>query len=251
MNNTETRVLIAGLDDPDRSTRHEAAIALGGVRTAEAAAALVEHLGVETDCFVREALTWATVSVGELAVPGVLEQLRSPEAGVRMQAAHVLSKIGDPEHAEHLLPVVADADPGVAVKAYRAAANTGHPSVVPALAGRLGHGDLEQRDALTSAFATLGESGVGVLVAALSDAEASVRTHAAETLGHLGTPLADGAAAALRGLLDDPDAEVRFVAVTALGELAPEASEAALAAARASDDPRVAAVADHLGRRRV
>ena len=39
MNNTETRVLIAGLDDPDRSTRHEAAIALGGVRTPEAAAA--------------------------------------------------------------------------------------------------------------------------------------------------------------------------------------------------------------------
>ncbi len=242
----ETKTLIAALDDPDRSTRHEAAIALGGVRAPEAADALVSHLGVETDCFVREALTWATVRAAELTVPGVLAQLRSPEPRVRTQAAHVLSKIGDPNHVDHIIPVVADADPEVAVKAYRAAANTGHPAVIPALAGRLGHGDLEQRDALTSAFATLGEQAVAALVAALSDTEASVRLHAADTLGHLGTPLADSAGETLAGLLADPDAEVRFAAVTALGELAPEVAADGLAAATASDDARVSLVARHL-----
>lgn len=245
-NTVDTKVLIAALDDPDRSLRHEAAIALGGVHTDAAAQALVAHLGAESDCFVREALTWATVQAGARAVPGVLAQLRSPEAGVRMQAAHVLSKIGDPDHAAHLVPVVADADPQVAVKAYRAAANTGHPDVVPALAGRLGDGDLEQRDALTSAFATLGETGVGTLVAALADDSADVRAHAADTLGHLGSPLADAAAGALAGLLGDADADVRFAAVSALGELDPEAAATALGQAEASADPVVSRVARHL-----
>jgi HEAT repeat protein len=245
-NTVDTKILIAALDDPDRSMRHEAAIALGGVHKDEAADALVAHLGAETDCFVREALTWATVQAGERAVPGVLAQLRSPEAGVRMQAAHVLSKIGDPAHAVHLVPVVADADPQVAVKAYRAAANTGHPDVLPALAGRLGDGDLEQRDALTSAFATLGETGIDTLVAALGDASADVRAHAADTLGHLGTPLADAAASALAGLLSDEDADVRFAAVSALGELDPAGASAGLKRAEASADPVVSRVARHL-----
>lgn len=238
--------LISALDDADRSARHGAAIALGSAHVAASAEALVAHLGSETDCFVREALTWACVQVGSAAVPGVLAQLRHADPRVRSQAAHVLSKIGDPAHAEHIVPVVADADAEVAVKAYRAAANTGHPSVIPALADRLGDGELEQRDALTSAFATLGEASIGALLAALSDAQASVRAHAADTLGHLGTPLADGSAEALRGLLSDPDAEVRFSAVTALGELDLAVSSDALAGAVASPDSRVSLVARHL-----
>lgn len=241
----ETR-LIAALDDPDRSIRHEAAIALGARHTSEAAEALVSHLGAENDCFVREALTWATVQAGALAVPGVLAQLRSAEADVRMQAAHVLSKIGDPDHAEHLVPVVADEDPRVAVKAYRAAANTRHPSVVPALAERLGDGDAEQRDALTSAFATLGEQGIDPLVAALADPEADVREHAADTLGHLGSPLADPAAPRLSLLLSDQDPRVRFAAVSALGQLAPEVASGALRRAESSADERVRTVARRL-----
>ncbi len=239
-------ILIAALDDPDRSVRQRAAVELGTVHTQEAADALVAHLGAEDDPFVREALTWATVQTGALAVPGVLAQLTSPQAAVRMQAAHVLSKIGDPTHAEHLVPVVADADPQVAVKAYRAAANTGHPGVVPALADRLGDGDSEQRDALTRAFGTLGESGVGVLVRALGDTVADVREHAADALGHLGSPAADGAAGALAGLLADPDAGVRLAAVSALGELDAEVGRAGLDAAASADDPVVAAVGRRL-----
>lgn len=247
---TTVATWIRGLDDADRTIRQQAAMRLGtklGSAPDQAGAdALVAHLGTESDGFVREALTWATVQAGAPAVPGVLAQLASPTASVRMQAAHVLSKIGDPAHAEHLLGVVADADPEVAVKAYRAAANTGDPSVVPALAGRLGDGDLEQRDALSAAFVTLGEAGLAALTAALADPEADVREHAADTLGHLGTPLADGAAEALRGLLVDPDAAVRFAAVTALGQLDPELSSAALTDAAASDDAVVSATARRL-----
>lgn len=235
--------LIGALDDPDRSVRQRAAVELGTSGTAEAAAALVAHLGTETDCFVKETLTWATVQVGAEAVPGVLALLSSPDPAVRSQAAHVLSKIGDPTHAEALLPVVADDDPLVAVKAFRAAANTGSPTVIPALAGRLGDGDLEQREALTSAFATLGEQGVGVLLGALSDADASVRAHAADALGHLGLPLAESAVAPLTALLSDADPDVRFAAACALVEFGPEACLEPLRRTIADADPRVRAVA--------
>lgn len=243
---TQIQTWIAGLDDPDRTVRQRAAMALGTAGEAAAAEALVARLGTETDCFVREALTWATVQAGPAAVPGVLEQLGSPTPAVRMQAAHVLSKIGDPDHAGVLAGVVADPDPEVAVKAYRAAANTQAVSVVPALAGRLGHGDLEQRDALNAAFVTLGEKSLDALVAALGDADASVREHAADALGSLGSPLADPAVDPLRALLGDVDADVRFAAVTALGELDPESAEQAIADAAGSTDTRVSAVARRL-----
>lgn len=246
INDTRIDRMIEALNSVDRNERTQALMALGSVRTPRAADALVAHLGVETDCQVREMATWATVNVGELAVPGVLGLLKSETPAVRMQAAHVLSKIGDPAHAEHLVPVVGDADPQVAVKAFRAAAKTGEASVVPALAARLGDGDPEQRDALTRAFGTLGETGVSALVAALDDPEADVRAHAADTLGHLGSPLADSAAGRLAGLLTDPDAAVRLAAVSALGELDREASGDALRSAAASGDAVVAGVARRL-----
>ncbi len=249
MTNTfDTTKLIAALDDPERSLRQRAAVELGAVHTQEAADALVAHLGAENDCFVREALTWATVQTGALAVPGVLGLLKSPVGDVRSQAAHVLSKIGDQAHVPHIVPVVADADPLVAVKAYRAAANTGDPAVVPALAARLGDGDAEQRDALTRAFATLGETGVPALAAALGDDLADVRAHAADTLGHLGSPAADAAVSGLAGLLGDADADVRLAAVSALGELDREVSGDALATAAASGDAVVRQVAERLTR---
>jgi len=245
-NTIDTATLIEGLVDPDQNVRREAAIALGGVRTPQAAGALVARLGAEQDCFVREALTWATVHAGEVAVPGVLDQLTSPDASARMQAAHVLSKIADPAHAEHIIPVVADADAQVAVKAYRAAANTRRAEVVPALISRLADGDLEQRDALNSAFATLGEVALDDLVTALGDARPAARAHAADALGHVGSPTADAAVDALSGLLGDADADVRLAAVSALGELDRQAAVDALTRAAASDDAVVAGVAKRL-----
>lgn len=245
-NDTRTMTLIEALGSADHNERVSALMQLGSIRTPEVADALVAHLGTEGDCQAREATTWATVSVGELAVPGVLRLLGDRQPMVRMQAAHVLSKIGNPEHLEAILPLVADRNPYVAVKAYRAAANTGDERAVPALADRLGHGDPEQRDALTRAFETLGELGVPALIEALSDAEAEVRAHAAETLGFLGGETAAPAVSPLAGLLNDPDADVRLAAVSALGVLDREQTQPALEAAAASEDAVVAQVAKRL-----
>ena len=66
------------------------------------------------------------------------------------------------------------------------------------------------------------------LIRALTDPDPAVREHAADALGHLGTPDADAAAPALLGLVADPEPTVRVAAVAALGQLG-DSADAALA----------------------
>ncbi|WP_231979612.1 HEAT repeat domain-containing protein [Tessaracoccus coleopterorum] len=72
------------------------------------------------------------------------------------------------------------------------------------LATRIGDGDLLQRDALSNAFAAVGEASVPALVAALRSDRVGTREHAAEALGHLGMD-AVGAADALEVAAADAD----------------------------------------------
>lgn len=227
----ETTILLTHLTDPDASVRLAIATELGVRRDPTAAADVVARLGVEDDVQVRERLTWAAVQLADVALPDLLALLRDPNPLARRQAAHVLSKVGGASLAEHLVDVVADPDPEVAVKAYRAAASTGHPAVVDPLVARLSHGDLEQRDALTTALARLGELAVPALVAALDDPDADVRVHAADTLGHLGSPDADPALERLTELALEADPAVALSAVSALGQL----DDAGSALARVAD----------------
>ena len=242
MNTIDTSTLVTQLTADDASTRLAAAIELGIRHEPGTAPAIVARLGAEQDFHVRENLTWAAVQLIDTALPDVLALLRDPNPLARRQAAHVLSKVGDPAVAEHLHEVIADADPQVAVKAFRAAANTGNPLVVAPLIARLSHGDDEQRDALTLALARLGEVAVPALVDALADPDADVRAHAADTLGHLGSPDADPAADALTRLASDADAHVALAAVSALGQLG-EGADSGLQAVAADGGPLSAVAA--------
>lgn len=240
-NDTTTTRLVTLLTHPDGTERRQAALRLGASGDPDAASAIVARLGVEDDSCVREDLTWATVQLIDTALPDVVAMLGSDEPGARRTGAHVLSKVGDPDHFEMLEPLVADAHADVAIKAYRAVANTGRPEAVAALASRLGDGDALQRDALTAAFVRCGEASVPALVSALASADATVRAHAAETLGDLGERAGD-AVDALAALAGDPDAAVRVAATSALGQLGEPATDA-LRRLSGSSDAVVAAIA--------
>ncbi|MFP5417457.1 MAG: HEAT repeat domain-containing protein [Actinomycetes bacterium] len=241
MTNHTTNQLIELLTHPDGTQRRQAALALGTSADPAAAEALVERLSVESQSCVREDLTWATVQHIDTALPQVLAMLTSEEPGKRRTGAHVLSKVGDPEHLEHLVPLVADEHSDVAIKAYRAVANTGRPEALDALAARLGDGDSLQRDALTAAFDRFGETAVPLLVTALASEDADVREHAADVLGHVGQD-ADASAPVLAALAADSVPSVRLAAVSALGQLGPVA-HLALEGLATGPDARVAAVA--------
>lgn len=249
MTEKNTTELIQLLSHEDGTERRQAALALGTIKDPVVAPALVKSLRAETPgCGVHEDLTWATVQHIDEALPEVLSMLTDENPHIRRTGAHVLSKVGDPQHLEHLAPLVADEDADVAIKAYRAVANTKRDEAVTTLAGRLGDGDALQRDALTAAFHRFGEKAVPVLVEALASDRAEVREHAADVLGHLGED-AVGAAEALEALTRDGEASVRLAAVSALGSLG-EASTDALARASSSEDATVASVAKRFAQAR-
>lgn len=238
---TEVQTYIQNLQHDQADVRRLAALGLGAARDAAVAPVLLERIRVEAQSCVRDDLTWALVQHADAASEDLLGLLRSPAATDRRTAAHVLSKIGDPEHFAPLAPLVADRDSDVAIKAYRAVANTGHADAPATLASRLGDGDALQRDALSTAMHRLGAAAVPSLVAALSDGTPAVREHAADALGYLGEA-ADAAADDLLAATRDADAEVRLAAVSALGQLGDPAGSALFAVA-AGDDPLLAQVA--------
>ena len=254
MTNHTTEELLAMLDQPTsegttgmrtETERRQAAMQLGMLKDPAVVPGLLQRLRAEVPgCGVHETLTWATVQHIDTALPAVLAMLNDADPHLRRTGAHILSKVADPAHLDHLTPLVADDDVDVALKAYRAVAHSGGEQVakaLDALTGRLGDGDALQRDALTAAFHRFGEQAAPALVAALADTDAEVREHAADALGHLGEDAAI-AADALAELAGDPVDSVRLSAVSALGQLG-EAATPALERLAASEDMVVAAVA--------
>ena len=238
-----TTSLIQALDSSVGSVRRQAALALGTTKDDAVAEALVERIRVEPDNCIREDLTWAIVQHAEGAEALLGTMLVSEEAEDRRTAAHVLSKVADPSHFERVSPLVADEHADVAIKAYRAAVNTGGDRAVEALAARIGDGDMLQRDALSNAFAAIGEASVPALAAALGSDRVEVREHAAEALGHLGGNGA-GAVDALEAASADPDASVRVAAVSSLGQLGEDAHDA-LGRLAVTGESVVAGIARH------
>ena len=212
---------------PDRQVRLRATMDAGSLQDTRVTNILVSRIAVEEDFHVRENITWALVQHGESATAAVLPLLTSKDPLERRQAAHILSKVGNPAHVAEILPVVADDDPDVAIKAYRAAASTGSVEVVQPLLARLGDGEGEQRDALSNALQQLGSLAVEALVPELQHENASVRMHAAEALAQIGED-ARPAAFALAGISTDEDPDVALTAVMALGAVGGDAAHAAL-----------------------
>lgn len=243
---SESAALIRQLRDPDVNIRYRAAMELGTREDPTVGPALARALGPEENARVREMLTWATVQHATDAMDELIGQLGDPDPAVREQTLHVLSKIGEPRIAPYVIPLIADTEPLVAIKAYRAAASTRSPEVIEPLVYRLGDGEAEQRDQLARNLVLLGEPAVPALIAATADPRPRVRLHALETLAGIGGPQADPAAAAIAALLDDPDTEIAIAAAMALGELSDPDSLAALERAAQGPDRELALIAHRL-----
>lgn len=247
---TDATALLKRLEHEDPNQRRMAALRLGALRDDTIADALVSRIAIEDDFGVREDLTWAIVMHIDQARAAVEQLLTSERPSARAIAAHVLSKVADPRDFERVVGLVADADPGVAIKAYRAAATTGGADAVDALISRLGDGDEHQRDALSMALVAIGEPALRPTVVATRAESPARRAHAAETLGHFGDTvdanvLADAALQPLTDLTADPDRDVRVAAVSALEELG-EPAYATLERLTSSDDDLVAEVSRRL-----
>lgn len=240
-----TAILLLGDADPD--VRIRAAMDLGTWTASESAPALVEQLGMDPSHNVRETLTWAILRMADAAHPHLLAALGSGRWLARLQACHVLSKLGDPADATALLPVIADPVDAVASRAWWAAGQTRADWLAGALVAQLGRGDSEVRNSLSIALDELGDAAVFPLVGALRTGEtASVREHAADTLALLGSPRAEPAALALAEAVAGDEPRVRFAALNALGGLDSPLAWRAIRGACTDSDVRLAHLADRL-----
>lgn len=236
----EVIALTERLRHPDAAVRVAAALSA----PAEAPLAeLVDLLRADPAPGVREVATWAVSHHGAAAVEAVVAHLDDPDPAVRLQMAHVASKLRDPAACPALVGLLDDPEPAVRAKAAFALGQIGDPAAVPGLVAALVDPSTWVADALVDALGRFGRAAPAPLEKALTSGDDLVRERAAEALGHLG---AATAVPALARALADPSAELRMAALLALGAIDDDAARTEVVRAARHADERLAAVARRL-----
>lgn len=204
---------------------------------------LVQQLSQDPVMGVREVLTWAIARHGAEAIPILIPLLHHDEPGVRAQAAHALSKIGDPQVVADIAELLQDDDPAVAAKAAQVLGRLGGLEAARALVTRIAAGPRDLDDAVVTALEAVGSDAVPGLLEKLAAKSPRVRGGAAEALGLIGQA---STAHSIAALLEDEEESVRFEAIVAIGHLEGDEALHAITRARGSRDERVAQIAGRL-----
>jgi bilin biosynthesis protein len=196
---------------PDAVLRRAAAKTLTLIADPGAVQALLTAFLHDEDTVVRSSSAGALARTGEAAVPALLEILASPEHSedIKGHAAWALAFIGS-EATEYLY----------------AALKSDSLDVRCAVIGAIAHVAQEQTD----------EKSCNILISALTDPEALIRTEAASALGNVNYP------AAIPHLVlatKDSDVEVRKAAVSGLGKSGDRSVVGALSTAMEQDEAAV------------
>jgi HEAT repeat protein len=228
-------VLAKNLNHGESSVRSECARALGEIGGNAATAALLARLRREspgassgfTVCQIAASL--AKIG-GSAAAPGIRRLAKDDNAYVRRSAAKCLGELGDPKAVADLAGMLGDRDASVRSAAKAALAAIGTSGAMKALGRdvpperafegvvrRLRSGTLGERNgAAREIMRYRNAAAAAALVAALKDAEPSVRASALTSAVYCHRP---SCYPAVMRLTSDPDENVRSKAVTAAGGL--------------------------------
>jgi HEAT repeat protein len=233
------------LRHPDKNVRIQEALTIGERQDVSALHDLVRGLRDDPDFFVRETISWALMRLGDPAVDPLVELTRDPEARVRHDAIHALSKVGYDRAALPVWERLWDDDWVVIAKAAYTLGVFGERGAAPELADLLMHEQPEVRTAAVEALERLGHLAFDALSQVLVAGTPEGRRRAADVLGSIEDPRA---IEPLVIALEDPDWNVRVSALMALSGLDDQRATAAVAAASNDPDPRVQALAKRLTR---
>ena len=225
------RALVRALQDGDRATRREAALALAKIDPKERAviAPLIDAL---PDLRAIDALATLAPPPAE-AIPALVGTLaQCDDVGTRERVATAFRRIGVGEPTVSSALVAALGDPDSLVRS-EAASTLGvrrddAPDVVPALVHTLGDDEGFVRMNAGEALAKIGEPAVPALLAALASADVYVRQEAARALDDM-RPYPAAATDALIRALDDSSDMVRVSAASALRRSETQPAKDALA----------------------
>lgn len=230
--------LVEGLGDPRGLVRLRFAETLGEIGE-PATPFLVEALANHTDVVLRRAAAKTlTIIADPAAVPALLHAfLNDPDTVVKGSSAGALARTGEAA-APALLEILASEEQPEDIKGHAAwalafmgseaadylyqALNASSLDVRCAVIGALGHVAQEQTD----------EKSCGLLVSALTDPEALIRTEAAAALGQVNYP---SAVPHLILAMQDTDLDVRKAAINSLGKIGDRSAVEPLQAALADE----------------
>ncbi|MEM4251662.1 MAG: HEAT repeat domain-containing protein [Candidatus Bathyarchaeia archaeon] len=238
-------VMIRALDDTSLQVRVAAAAALGSMREQRAVMALVRTLGGHDVTLAGLAAEAILNTPDKMAVPYLLELLRSPRWRVRSHAARVLGAWREERAVMQLLMLLEDKAAPVRYFARSALINIGEASVKPLIDALAREGG--NRQAVAHALASIGSRAVPALCALLSST-GQPKISAAIVLGEIGD---SRAVAPLVEALDDERFYVRDAVALALGRMGEAALEPLLHAGRSKQPARRAGAAmalKYLGR---
>jgi len=184
--------LLALLHSSDPTLRQTAALSLGKIASAEAAAGLMEALR-DPDPLVRQYSAWALGNLGDHAPSAALSPLLSlindPALAVADTAAEAIGQIGaGTDNVSQLLTLIREGPTHSRQAAALALESLESPLSYDALLHALGDEDADVRQRAIAALGEMGDQrGMSALADRLAhDATASVRTEAAYRLGLLG-----------------------------------------------------------------
>jgi HEAT repeat protein len=234
--------LIATLKDSNELVRAAAVKALGKLRDVRVIEPLIATLD-DPNQQVRLIVTGVLRNMGE--VESHINNLKSPEWYVRLEAVEVLGKLGDPQAVESIIITLRDNDELVRAAAVEALGKLRDARAIEPLIAILKDQDEGIRRRVVEALVKLGDATVEPLIATLDDNIWYVRFGVIEVLEELKdtraikplTTLLLGSF--LWGWGKDREPRVRWVAARALGNFNDEQVVKALKNACKDSDQRV------------
>jgi len=232
----------AGLDDPDPSVRHLAAIALGQVG-APAVPALARALEERQSLPVRIAAASGLARAGAAAataVAALADCLRSADEVLRFHAAMALGKIG-PAAVPALRGLLASGNPEVRGAALDALgfAGAGASGALEDVRALLASGGPSSEAAAYAMIKISGDASAGLpsLLAQLEAADERGRARIVERIGTLRKAAGGTTSQLTSSLSDDPAPDVRGAAALALARTGTTGPETLAALSQALSDP--------------
>jgi HEAT repeat protein len=232
--------LIAALAGGQPSSVKVAAIQALGMNSATATPAVMALCRClsDPDAVVRDQAAHTMSKIGGPAMPALTEALRSPDMAMRTAAATAIGRVGG-EHAKDManeLRYMASSSPPTSAPAMYASIVrlTGDPAQgVPQLQEFLHSGDPKVRQAAIRAAGELGPAGAPLqeaLMGRMVDPSPMVRAEAAKAIVNV-APDSPRTQAVLTNLLNDPHPDARAAAAMVLPTLGTAALPALNAAA--------------------
>jgi len=163
------------IESTDMTVRAAAATALGQIRDCGAQGHLAGALENEPEEWARPRMEAALASLQAVQGDRLVSALADPEPKVRLRAAILLARKGDPRGAAQLDQIANDRDVMLRGKAIRALGQAAGPDAIRRLIDRISVGGFDGQDEAVDALVAMGDRAAAPMAAALANMDHNAR----------------------------------------------------------------------------